>query len=76
MKPREEMAALVQLDSNSMLWYDKGLIGIGDTTIDTTCITSTLDNEIRKLEMRIECLENQLKNKQKQESKYVIVLGE
>lgn len=40
-----------------------------------TCVEDIFSSKIRELELRIECLENKLKQ-QKQENKYKIVLGE
>lgn len=73
MKLREEMAALVRLDNRGYEYHipqDVSKLNIDD-------VDYTINNRrFQALEMRIECLENKLKTEQKQESKYVTVLGE
>ena len=72
MKPREEMAVLVRLDNKG---YEYHIQDVSKLNIDG--VDYTINNrKIQELEMRIECLENKLKTEQKQESKYIIVLGE
>lgn len=73
MKPREEMAALVRLDNRGYEYYTPQDV----SKLNINGVEYTInDRRIQELEMRIECLENRLKKEQKQESKYVIVLGE
>ena len=76
MKPREEMAALVRLDNKG---YEYHIQDVSKLTTKNKYLTNVLtinNRKIQELEMRIECLENRLKTEQKQESKYVTVLGE
>ena len=72
MKLREEMAALVRLDNRG---YEYHIQDVSKLNIDG--VDYIINNRrFQELEMRIECLENKLKTEQKQESKYVTVLGE
>ena len=72
-KPREEMAALVRLDNRGYEYHIPQ--DVSKLRIDGVEYTIN-DRRIQELETRIECLENKLKKEQKQESKYVTVLGE
>lgn len=73
MKPREEMAVLVRLDNRGYEYHIPQ--DVSKLNIDGVEYTIN-DRRIQELEMRIECLENRIKKEQKQESKYVTVLGE
>lgn len=83
MKLKEEMAALAQLDSKITLDNIRDYGYIIDSAYNSTLtingeqykINANID-DLRALELRVQVLENKLKNIEEQQQKYKIIYGE